>query len=464
MAQEMAIGETKRQHMAASMLPSDEVPHFKQLSDVAGFTQLLFHGSLASVCMLGVHWARTHMTLLSFNDPANWALVFSELALGFVAAFYFTGFHECIHATAFKTNCLNKLFSHLIGFGVFRGANWFWCFHWMHHRYTQDPEKDPELSGGSSDLFDPSKSICAYLRFMTGWPFGFERTFGMAKMACGLRLDPWVRDADMETTVRVEAAIYVLLYCVCASAAVLNAQAREVIVWYWLLPHILGAGHLRFYQFCEHRACEKGVSTDLDAWGSTRTTATWYIYRRLAWNMPFHVEHHAWPATPFHLLPELHARIKDTQPESRCLIKGNGGYLSIHADFLRRVWRGEPTVPVDVPHIESDSQGASSPNSTSFAVLCESLDKFTMAQVAQHNSKDDLWVVIDGFVIDATKFLPQHPGGETVLVGKAGQDATKPFRMIHPEGTLERHLPVACLKGSLAQTNGVGLKESLLPK
>lgn len=39
-----------------------------------------------------------------------------------------------IHNTAFGTRWLNKSLAHLVGFFVFRGANWYWYFHWYHHR------------------------------------------------------------------------------------------------------------------------------------------------------------------------------------------------------------------------------------------------------------------------------------------------------------------------------------------
>ena len=32
--------------------------------------------------------------------------------------------------------------------------------------------------------------------------------------------------------------------------------------------------------------------------------------RLFAWNMPYHAEHHAYPAIPFHALPRLHARVR----------------------------------------------------------------------------------------------------------------------------------------------------------
>ncbi|NCW05282.1 MAG: hypothetical protein EBW32_13970 [Rhodobacteraceae bacterium] len=39
---------------------------------------------------------------------------------------------------------------------------------------------------------------------------------------------------------------------------------------------------------------------------NTRTTLTTRVVRFLAWNMPYHAEHHAMPSVPFHKLPTLH--------------------------------------------------------------------------------------------------------------------------------------------------------------
>ncbi|KAK2999197.1 hypothetical protein RJ639_022776 [Escallonia herrerae] len=52
---------------------------------------------------------------------------------------------------------------------------------------------------------------------------------------------------------------------------------------------------------------------------------------------------------------------------------------------------------------------------------------FTLSQVAQHKSKKDCWFIINGRVLNVTKFLEEHPGGEEVLIESAGKDATKEF-------------------------------------
>ncbi|KAI3450865.1 hypothetical protein Pfo_007530 [Paulownia fortunei] len=52
---------------------------------------------------------------------------------------------------------------------------------------------------------------------------------------------------------------------------------------------------------------------------------------------------------------------------------------------------------------------------------------FTLAEVSEHNTNKDCWLVISGKVYDVTKFLEDHPGGDEVLVSSTGKDATDDF-------------------------------------
>ncbi|KAI0022781.1 putative cytochrome b5 [Xylariomycetidae sp. FL0641] len=53
--------------------------------------------------------------------------------------------------------------------------------------------------------------------------------------------------------------------------------------------------------------------------------------------------------------------------------------------------------------------------------------EYTYQDVAEHNTKKDLFVVIHDKVYDATKFVDEHPGGEEVMLDVGGQDATEAF-------------------------------------
>jgi fatty acid desaturase len=274
-------------------------------------------------------------------------LVLAELLMGLVCSFYFAGFHEMIHGTAFHTRGLNKLFSHIVGFSIFRGANWYWYFHWHHHRFTNDPARDPELSGTTVDRSDPTKCqgftsrLGAFLLFLSGYPFGFERILGMAAYAIGQPpRESWVDTEKKVKQVQQEYIVFIIGYVALAVLAVHDPATIGASLWYyWLLPHMLGAGHLRYYQTAEHRACQMGKYTDTNAWVVSRTTATWWIYSQLAWNMPYHQEHHAWPNVPFYLLPALHTKVEadGIRPESGCSPTGVNGYFWMHWKLFHSV-------------------------------------------------------------------------------------------------------------------------------
>mmetsp|Transcript_104523 Transcript_104523/g.332481 ORF Transcript_104523/g.332481 Transcript_104523/m.332481 type:complete len:365 (-) Transcript_104523:139-1233(-) len=309
-------------------------------SDVEGLAQLFFHLGCMAACALAVHWC--------YSNGYWGLLLLAELPFGIVESFLFNGYHEMVHNTAFKTQALNTVFAQILGFFIFRGAKWFWCFHWTHHRFTNDPAKDPELSGGSLDLDDPTRSAASYAAFLSGYPFGLERVPRMLKLALGRStLDPWVADkpAGTQRFVRAEAGVYCLGYAVLALIALLHpVTVGSKLVLYWLLPHCFGAGHLRMYQFAEHRACQMGPYTDTNAWVCARTTYTWWFYRKLAWYMPYHVEHHAYPNVPFHKLEATHELVRKTyvkaglvEAPTGCNPTGQAGYAGLHAEMFRRM-------------------------------------------------------------------------------------------------------------------------------
>lgn len=58
----------------------------------------------------------------------------------------------------------------------------------------------------------------------------------------------------------------------------------------------------------------------------------------------------------------------------------------------------------------------------------EELPIISLQELVRHTSKDSLWVVIDGFVLDVTEWLVRHPGGTDVLLRRGGGDVTAEFR------------------------------------
>ena len=104
----------------------------------------------------------------------------------------------------------------------------------------------------------------------------------------------------------------------------------SVLVTFWLVPAILGQPILRLYLLAEHTLCPLIP----DMLRNSRTTLTLLPVRFIAWNMPYHAEHHALMAIPFHALPRAHAlfreRIDHLTP----------GYSTFHRQLLAAIRRG----------------------------------------------------------------------------------------------------------------------------
>ena len=60
---------------------------------------------------------------------------------------------------------------------------------------------------------------------------------------------------------------------------------------------------LRLYLLAEHGGCD--LSDNMLENSRTTYTTPWLNF--LAWNMPYHAEHHFLASVPFHALPALHA-------------------------------------------------------------------------------------------------------------------------------------------------------------
>ncbi|KAJ5349041.1 hypothetical protein MYU51_011831 [Penicillium brevicompactum] len=51
----------------------------------------------------------------------------------------------------------------------------------------------------------------------------------------------------------------------------------------------------------------------------------------------------------------------------------------------------------------------------------------TFQEIAKHNTKKDLYLIVHDKVYDCTSFVDEHPGGEEVLLDVGGQDSTEAF-------------------------------------
>jgi cytochrome b involved in lipid metabolism len=65
-----------------------------------------------------------------------------------------------------------------------------------------------------------------------------------------------------------------------------------------------------------------------------------------------------------------------------------------------------------------------------FLATTDKMDTYTRAQVAEHNSQESCWVILNGQVLDLTGFEAKHPG-KLAFVRGAGTDIGELMSKIH---------------------------------
>jgi fatty acid desaturase len=247
--------------------------------------------------------AAAHLGALAVTGALLWRLRATGWALpllvahGYVLAFVFCAFHETAHRTAFRTRWLNTALGTLAGLLIVWPYRNYRVYHWEHHRFTQDEVRDPEL------YFAKPTSVGAYLLALTGVPNLIRRVSDLLRLAGGRADRPWMAAPERRPLIR-EARIYLGVYLAVALASALTGS--PIVLLLWIAPLLVGQAFLRPYLLAEHTAC----GSTRDGLENTRTTRTLALVRLFAWNMPYHAEHHAYPAVPFHALPRLHGHVR----------------------------------------------------------------------------------------------------------------------------------------------------------
>ena len=274
-------------------------------SDAAGMVRLALH--VAAIAGSGAVYAAAFDTVWML--PAAWAY-------GTCLVFLFAPLHETIHYTAFRSRRLNRAVAVACGWVLVLPPRFFRAFHLEHHRYTQDPERDPELAAA------PLRTWRQYVWRVSGGQYWGRQIRVLAKFAAGRVTEPYIPRAERGPVVR-EARAFLASY---AAVGALSAAAGAAFpLWFWIVPVLLGQPMLRLYLLAEHTGCP----TSPDMLENSRTVHTNALVRFLAWNMPYHAEHHAYASIPFHALPRAHTVLAPhvrNQPR---------GYARVHRDLAR---------------------------------------------------------------------------------------------------------------------------------
>jgi fatty acid desaturase len=301
-------------------LSTEELRQLGQRSDARGLIRLTGHVAMLSVAGIGYGFAVERHAALGVR-------LLGALALGFTQVTFFAAMHECVHRTAFRTRWLNDAVAWLAGLLSFYNSTFYRPYHGWHHRYTQLAGRDPELEDAKP------KSLGAYLVELSAvtWWLGklatyFELARGRTK-AYGFLNDE--NAPGVVRSVRLQLLVYL-------AAIGVSFGAQPFFVTYWLVPMAVAQPLLRAMLLAEHMGC----SNDANMLSNTRTTHTNWLVRFLMWEMPYHADHHRYPALPFFALAKAHARL-----EPYLAHVARRGYVELHAGFVQRF--GSDAAPHD---------------------------------------------------------------------------------------------------------------------
>jgi fatty acid desaturase len=297
-------------------IAASELAKLQQRSDTRGLLRLAGH--LLAIGVAGALYAS------ALARPAPFALrALGALALGFTLVTMFAAMHESVHRTAFRSRRLNDGVAWFAGVLSFYNSTFYRPYHGWHHRFTQIAGKDPELE-------DPKPTdLSSYLFELSGAPWWIGKIRTHMTLALGHTAPyPFLNYTTVPLVVR---SVRLQLAAYGAAIAASFALGHAYFVTFWLLPVAVAQPLLRVILLAEHTGC----SEDDNPLANTRTTRTLLPVRFLMWEMPYHAEHHRYPALPFFALASAHRGLGP-----HLVHDARHGYLGVHTALLRHIASG----------------------------------------------------------------------------------------------------------------------------
>jgi ring-1,2-phenylacetyl-CoA epoxidase subunit PaaE len=225
---------------------------------------------LATVALIVGQYAG--LAVAYVGRASGWLPASVALLVGFCAmSLAFTAWHEGIHQTLARSRRLSGLLGRLAAIPVLIPYTQIRAHHILHHRYTNDPERDPD----HWQLAGPFWSLA--LR----WPRGVRT----AREMCS-RADP---ESVGSRADRVQIVLTLGVYLALALASPWGA------LWAFLAPRLLLVYvHALFINYLPH------VALPADRYASSRLLVVGSFTSALMLRHNYHALHHAHPVIPWH--------------------------------------------------------------------------------------------------------------------------------------------------------------------
>jgi fatty acid desaturase len=208
--------------------------------------------------------------------------------------------HECGHATAFKTKWMNDFVYNIASFMVFREPLVWRFSHARHHTDTDIVGRDPEIDGRPLDMWN------LFLAFFNVQ--GIQSESRKLWQHANGSLSPSERHfvpSNESGNIFNQARVFLGIYALALFASFHFKSPLPAM--FIFLPYTLGAWHFVLTGVFQHASLEHDV---LDHRLNTRTCYINPISAFIYWNMQYHVEHHTFPMVPYYNLPELHKELQ----------------------------------------------------------------------------------------------------------------------------------------------------------
>ena len=244
-------------------------------------------------------------SLLYLAEGSPWFIPMMIVYGSFLSLPAYALSHECAHGTAFRSRWLNESLLWISSILYFEEPCYRRYAHARHHTYTWINGLDAQMP------FATPMTFSGWLLEISGIGYFVHILKVTLRNALGNFSDE-VRDFTPESELprlKRSARIFLSVY---AGIAIAIGLGAEFLLWYLVLPRLLGNPLLYLYTLIQHVDMEED---QLDLRRSTRSFVTNAFSRFLYMNMNYHVEHHMYPTVPFHALPALNESIRDQLPE-----------------------------------------------------------------------------------------------------------------------------------------------------
>lgn len=227
--------------------------------------------------------------------------------------------HECAHGTAFRSRWLNQAFYHLTSFMCLREAYlWRWS-HARHHTETMITGRDPEIT-----VPRPANlpGILADFLYLNSGAIELRKILSHAAGVVTAGPRNFMPRSEWGKMIWTSRAYVAVVLAVVGGSVAIGSLLPLMLVF---LPRFYGAW---FHQLCVLTQHAGLAETVRDHRLNTRTVLMNPVARFLYVNMNYHLEHHMFPAVPFHALPRLHQAIRDQTPPAYA------GFRAAYAEIL----------------------------------------------------------------------------------------------------------------------------------